>query len=801
MKVSKCEFGVDEIEFLGHKLDKFGIKPLEDKVVAINKFPVPRTVTNVKSFMGLVNYYRSFIPNCSIIAAPLFHLTHKNVKFVWDDKCQKSFELLKEKLVSAPVLMSPDPNAEYYLSVDASTEGIGGILEQKNEKGELHPVAFISRILNKNEKNYSVTELEALAIIHAIKKLGYLINNGKNVHINTDHNALKWLLDIKNPSGRLSRWALQLQPYKHLLKINYVKGTKQNHVDCLSRNAIKNEENVVEEKDETDIRKIITGISTYIKAVISELDDTGMRAAQLEEDYLKYIIFAKQNKSLDEFNLTKEQIQNIRNSLDKYYINADGILYRQFSAGDHIKYRLVIPKSLQSDVLYEYHDSKLAGHSGIARTLTKIGEKYWWYGMNTSVKNYIAHCLECQQKKPRHTDVVVPGVKRDVVPIAFHTIGIDFIERLPTTSRGHSNICNIHCHFTKYEIAEATKTKSALDAAKVLVEKVILVHGAPSVIVSDQGTAFMSALIAEINNLMNIKRKNTAAYNPRANGIVERSNKTMMEAMSYYCNKKQSNWDELIPYAVFAYNSTKNATTGYSPYYLLHGREPVLPLDIILKPFDIDNISAFDYVNDMKLNFSLAYAAVDRAIKKSGENYEKRSNENKKLLEFKIGDKVWLLGYKQLRGTVDKLKAKWLGPMEITGKLSGVSYKIKAVNDPREIPREQVVHVSRLKKANIRETDSNDVEPINVLEEVVLPTEQKEEMKQPEIEEEIEFDHPIMEVPTIQPRRSARLNKPIQQLEPLSRSRGRTLRPQPKQVDTGLNLRYNEDFPLEQIQN
>ncbi len=161
----------------------------------------------------------------------------------------------------------------------------------------------------------------------------------------------------------------------------------------------------------------------------------------------------------------------------------------------------------------------------------------------------------------------------------------------------------------------------------------------------------MYELLKQIHILLQTKRKNTAAYNPRANGIVERSNKTLMESISYYCNKKQKNWDTLIPFAIFAYNSTRNATTGYSPYYLLYGREPVLPIDLLLKPFDVDSISAFEYVNEMKMNFSLAYAAVDRALKKSGEIYEKRSNENKKLLEFKVGDSVWLLGYKQIPGT------------------------------------------------------------------------------------------------------------------------------------------------------
>uniref|UniRef100_A0A1X7U211 RNA-directed DNA polymerase n=1 Tax=Amphimedon queenslandica TaxID=400682 RepID=A0A1X7U211_AMPQE len=233
---SKCKFGMTEVLYLGHKIGGGRVKPEESKVKAVKQYPVPKTKTEVRSFLGLVGYYRKFIPQFSSIAAPLSDLTKKNVKtFVWTEECQASFQLLKKMLCGSPVLRTPDIRKEMILQTDASNRGLGAVLSQIGEDGEEHPIVYISRKLLPREEKYAVVEKECLAVVWAIQTLKVYLY-GQHFRIQTDHHALYWLDRMKSKNERLSRWSLYLQEWN--FRVEYRKGTENGNADGLSRGPV-----------------------------------------------------------------------------------------------------------------------------------------------------------------------------------------------------------------------------------------------------------------------------------------------------------------------------------------------------------------------------------------------------------------------------------------------------------------------------------------------------------------------------------------------------------------------------------
>ena len=236
VKLRKCSFAKAEVKFLGHVVGKGRTKPEEAKVKAIKSFSTPFTKKNLRSFLGLVGYYRKFIKDFSTIAAPLTNLTKKNVpnKLPWTKDHQNSFETLQDALTAESTLITPDPTKEFTLQTDASTIGVGAVLSQKDSQGILRPVAYYSRKLLEREAKYSITELECLAIVNATKHFAvYLLGN--KFTIETDHAALKYLTSMRNGGPRLTRWALSLQQFN--FEIKYRKGIDNGNADGLSRQA------------------------------------------------------------------------------------------------------------------------------------------------------------------------------------------------------------------------------------------------------------------------------------------------------------------------------------------------------------------------------------------------------------------------------------------------------------------------------------------------------------------------------------------------------------------------------------
>lgn len=324
VQLSKCHFVVDEVDYLGHKVSKRGVEPDSSKVMAVRDYPVPKCVREVRSFLGVAGYYRRFIENFAKLGKPLFDLTKQNTTFNWTPACQTAFDTLKEKLLTAPVLVFPNFQKPFILATDASNQAIGAVLSQEID-GEEHPVAYASRTLFPAEKNYSTTEQEMLALVWSTKYFRcYLL--GRPFKVITDHSALRWMLSLKEPSSRLMRWSLRLAEFDYV--VEHKPGKKHTNADGLSR-AVR----VTQRKDVLPVVDL---------PLLREHQNTDLHCQDL-----------KRGKC--------------------FLMSPEKILYR-VSGGQK---KIVVPETLKEAVIRLNHDLPTAGHAAVAKTLERVHEKFW----------------------------------------------------------------------------------------------------------------------------------------------------------------------------------------------------------------------------------------------------------------------------------------------------------------------------------------------------------------------------------------------------------------------------------------
>ena len=364
-KLSKCEFWLEEVSFLGHVVSAEGIKVDSKKIEAVMNWKPPKNPTEVRSFLGLAGYYRRFVKGFSIIATPLTKLLHKNAKFEWNEKCQSSFEKLKAMLTEAPVLVQPESGKDYVIFSDASLNGLGCVLMQEGKV-----VAYASRQLKTHEKNYPTHDLEMAAIVFALKIWRHYLY-GEKCYIYTDHKSLKYLPTQKELNLRQRRWMEFIKDYDCL--IDYHPGKANVVADALSR------------KSMMALRVMNTKLSLSSDGtVVAELK---VRPVLLEQ------IRQAQSKDVD-FNTIHEKLR-LGTTVSDFSVR-DGCLY--------FKDRICVPNNdeLKRSILAEAHSSQFAMHPGANKMYQNLKSHYWWSGMKRDVTGYVAQCLVCQQVKAEH---------------------------------------------------------------------------------------------------------------------------------------------------------------------------------------------------------------------------------------------------------------------------------------------------------------------------------------------------------------------------------------------------------------
>ena len=678
LKPKKCLFLRERVPYLGFVISKHGIQVDSSKTDKVKNFPTPTDPTSVRSFVGLASYYRRFVPHFAAIAAPLHRLTKKDVKFEWSEECETAFRQLKSLLTEAPVLVYPrfGEGEQFLLETDASGIGLGAVLSQKQNDGKYHPVAYASRSLQPNEKNYPISELETLAIVWAVKYFrAYLL--GHPCTVLTDHAACVSLLNTPRPSAKLARWAMAIQEMD--LVIKHRSGRSNAGADALSRHPCDTANVNAVVADSADPPEAVTAVSGELfelsNATQQKLKDLSNLQQSCAE--LKHVYLYLSNGTLPE----EERLARKAVLESRHFDLLDGVLHHEnpHSPG---KWCLAVPVSLRLPLLEDAHGGLFAGHLGEKRVYDRLRRSYWWQGMRSDVRKYCRSCLTCATRRGvgRATH---PPLQPIPVGGPFHCVGVDIL-KLPLTYDGNQYVLVFLDYLTKWVEAFPIKDQKAETVARVLVEEVICRHGAPERLLSDQGSNFLSELIAEVCRLLQIKKINTSGYHPQTDGLVERFHQTLISMLSRYVEKHARDWDHYLPYMLYAYRVTAQESTKESPFFLLYGRDARQPVEEALDcPTTAYMVDLDDYKSELVQGLTSAWKTAAECIKSAQKHQKTVYDRSAKTMDYRVGDRVMVHMPHESTGKTAKLARPYFGPYRVLN-LTSTNAEVRLVDKPDE---------------------------------------------------------------------------------------------------------------------
>ena len=714
LKPSKCFFFREEIEYLGHVVSGKGISTNPKKIEAVSKWPTPKTVYDVRSFLGFVGYYRRFIKNFSRITKPIREVitglenqskrSAKKTYIEWSDAADVSFEHLKAMCVSTPILAYPDYQLPFTLHTDSSTDGLGAVLYQKQD-GKLRVIAYASRSVSKAESNYPAHKLEFLALKWAVcEKFHEYLYGSKSFEVFTDNNPLTYVLTSAKLDACGQRWVAKLANYNFSIK--YRCGVSNTEADALSR--IKWPEALSENVDIENgcmdthvINAILTGAVTKSSLIESVSCSAKIIPTELEKDTgkLSDINWTKEQRLdpnlgviirfIESGQLNKRKLQGKDSSEVKSFLRnkkslklVKDVLYRKsFSDNSTSKktlWQLVVPKLFRERALLGCHDD--VGHQGILRTLSLLRERFYWPGMQEEATQHVLKCSRCLRRK---TPPQVAPLQPILVTQPLELVHMDYLSLEP--SKGNiENVLVITDHFTRYALAYPSKTQTAQATARILWDNFICHYGFPEKFISDQGRNFESDLIKELCKIAGVKKVHTTPYHPQGNGQCERFNSTLCNMLGTLSEEEKSDWKSHLGCMTHAYNCTKHASTTYSPYYLMFCRHPRLPIDVefgLNKPNCSDNSSKSRYIQKLRRRLNYAFQKASKYSDQQASKYKHSYDKSVKGPQLHENDLV-LVKIVAHKGR-HKLQDRW-EPEEyvvIDQPITGTPvYKVKPVN-------------------------------------------------------------------------------------------------------------------------
>lgn len=611
-QLDKCEFLRKEIEFLGHIVTADGVKPNPKKINAISKFPIPKNPSEIKSFLGLLGYYRKFIPDFAKITKPLTQCLKKNAKInTRDQKYVETFNYCKQLLLNDPILQYPDFTKPFILTTDASNVALGAILSQ-GKIGLDKPVCYASRTLTDTEQNYSTIEKELLAIVWATKYFRpYLF--GRKFTIVTDHKPLTWLFSLKEPNSKLIRWKLKLEEFDY--QIVYKKGTQNTNADALSRIQIESYNNEISSQvaecstqmtQHSANENLNRGISISERC-LNEFNnqvviDVGLRN-RINLDY-----FFKTRKrqtieleSLDEARIIKIFKENIHPSKlvaiftddDTFKVIAS-VYDKYFSKAKVIRCTKLLEDiekiEDQSKLISDYHT--LSNHRGIDETYNHLKRTYYFDNMKQKIQTFINTCDICLQYKYERHPLKLKYQQTEQAHEPFQILHTDifYLES--------KYLITILDKYSKYSEAHIIPFKTPIEVLKVF-KDYFSRHGLPEKIIHDGGLEFTSINVKEFLKIYNIKDHTTAARNSTGDSPVERLHNTMLEI--YRIIKKldpKTEFSEKISQTMLTYNNSIHSSTQLTPFEVIKG----IRHQTILQTSDENALTEFNekHINEIR---------------------------------------------------------------------------------------------------------------------------------------------------------------------------------------------------------
>jgi transposase InsO family protein len=674
-KPSKCIFASPLLEFCGHLVGGGTIRPLSSKVAIIVEWPTPTNVHEVRVFIGMVTYYRRFIRAFAKICVPLFDLlkeadaeTRKKKfrKIIWTASTEIAFSRLKQLLTEEPILLQPDTTRAFIIETDASEWAIGIVLLQLHpETGRLHPVAYDGRKLSPAEINYPVHEKELLAIKYALQTWRIYIDNGHTTIIYTDHESLKYLATMRNPTKRLARWIEEFGEFN--LSIQYRKGSDNAVPDAISRRPDLMGEGP---RNRAAVIASIRGFdedewARHMTALLAQ-------GIPPPEKYREDIYEHK-----DEFTVDNEE--------NLTYTTAEGATP-------------YIPQLFRADLLERMHtEYGHLGYPGLQGVMTGRG---WWPNLEKDIRNYARICPQCQvaqRARPGQEREIPRTLASDDLQL-FDRWAIDLIGILPKTPAGNCWIFTAIEYMTGWPVTRALPDARAETIATVIHDDITMVYGPPKELLSDNGSNLTGEVMKAYTTLLGTKHRVTTPYHPRTNGMVENFNGLLGNVLTkMLVNQPTILWDQYLMQATFSIRIRIHSSKGKSPYSLLFGRDPRLPSDNNeLRPLahygdqmqaNLDRIEQMQHAR-MVANKKL----VEKAIKA-----RQLREDSVKLAGFKNGD--WVLVRAENR---QKFEGRWFGPYKVIEANVLGTYRLQ---DPSEMVVKTLINGQRLVPAHVQGED------------------------------------------------------------------------------------------------
>ena len=548
LKKLKCQFLLPSVEYLGHKISNEGLQPTDEKVRAISDAPRPTNRSQLKAFLGLINYYSKFIPNMSTILSPLYKLLQINVSWRWLKEQDDAFVRAKSFLQSPNLLVHYDCWKPLILSCDASPVGVGAVLAHQMEDGTERPISYVSRALTPVEKRYSQIDKEALAIVFGVKRYHQYLY-GRTFSIYSDHKPLMYLFGENRgipatASARIQRWALTLSGYCYSIK--YRPGKNIGNADGLSRLPLPTTPKHVPKPAETIL-------------LMERLDNSLVSVAQVKSYTERDIVLSKVKKYVLQGwpeNITSKEITPYKQRKDELSVEDGCLLWGT---------RVIIPYKLRQHVLQEIHE----GHPGIVRMKCFARSYVWWPSLNVDLEKQAHECLKCQQE--RQMPPARPMQAWEWPEKPWTRLHVDHAGPF----MGKTLLIIIDAYSKWIEVFSVPSTSSECTIWKL--RTVFATHGLPEVLVSDNGPAFTSQEFKEFIQRNGIRHVFTPPYHPASNGLAERAVKTVKEGL----RKMEGPLEIRIPRFSLKYRVTPQSTTGTAPAELLMGRRIRTHLDLL----------------------------------------------------------------------------------------------------------------------------------------------------------------------------------------------------------------------------
>jgi transposase InsO family protein len=637
--LEKSKFCQKEVRFLGYILGENGLRTDPDKIAAVVNFPAPKTIKELRRFIGMCGWYRRFIGNFATLIAPMsellktkkasvktkldqtsniedsvpFQQTSKpvantiksNQKFIWTKEADMAFIRAKEVLISAPVLVNPDYEKPFIIHADASDYGIGGVLSQEQPEGGEKPCAYFSIKLTSAQRKYTTTEKECLAVLLSVENFRPYVD-GTEFTVVTDHSALLWLLNMKSPpSARLSRWILRLQGFD--FKIIHRKGKEHVVPDALSRAPDPTIEIDTLDTDEQTSDKWFTGLCDKIMKNPEKYPDFKVEDTKL----FKY---CKQRNDFGDLDFL---------------------------------WKTVVPADMRKQLIFKSHDD--CGHLGVFKTTHRLKQRYYWPRMQEDIEGYIRQCEPCKSSKDIRTTQKPPMGQAKQATEPWQVVSMDFVGKFPRSTQQNTQLLVIYDWYSKYVIAKPMRAALSQKLCDFLEYDVFLTYGVPQNIISDNGSQFTSKQFQSLLKKYNINHMPNARYHSQFNPA-ERVNGLIGSSIRCQLGSDHRKWDQNLRKITYAINTSVNAVTKVTPHYLNFGKELKISGDEYRHK---DSTDVERYAHEKVEDLRKARDFVVKQMKESHERTKKRYDLRTREITYKPGDVVWRTNFQLSDATKD----------------------------------------------------------------------------------------------------------------------------------------------------